>query len=260
MASKIPPSHEALRRFDAEHLTLCDLALSSAMYDSLLPYNDSLRSLRKATENRIDLDNPDHCAHLVKWLNDWGCRHLSKAHRETTARAILGWHRQARKRLFQQTKTVCELDDHDLSEAVEAYGSLKDRVVAQRDRGAETSDVHMGPTAASKVLFALRPKALMPWDEAMRIGFGCDGTSGSYSRFLQCIREIAWKIRDLCNENGFEITELPLQIERPGSTVIELINQYIWVTVTRNSRNCRLPSASTLARWASWGRSSSRNK
>lgn len=242
---------------DYEHLTLCDLALSSTMYNSLTPYNDSLRSLKSVTGNSIDLNNSNHRTFLVKWLNDWGCRHLSKRYHETTATAILDWYKQSGTRLFRKTKTIWDLDDHDLSGATEAYGSLKDKKVARRDRGTKTSDMHMGPTAASKILFALRPEALMPWDEAMRIGFGCDGSPESYLRFLQCIRKLARKIRDLCSDNSFDISELPLQIERPESTVLELINEYIWITVTRN---CKLPSTSTLARWASWGLSTGRNK
>jgi hypothetical protein len=89
----------------------------------------------------------------------------------------------------------------------------------------------------------------MPWDEAMRNEFGCDGSKESYFKFLTEIRELTFRIRELCQENGFGISELPDKIDRKGSTVLEIINEYIWVTVTRD---CKLPAAKNLAVWANW--------
>ncbi len=111
----------------------------------------------------------------------------------------------------------------------------------------------IGPTAASKILFAVRPAALMPWDEAMRKEFVCDGSKESYFKFLVDIRKLAYRIGELCKANDFDISELPHKMNRGGSTVLELINEYVWVTVTRK---CKLPSAQNLALWAQWGLSS----
>jgi hypothetical protein len=63
------------------------------------------------------------------------------------------------------------------------------------------------------------------------------------------IRGLAFRIGELCKANDFDISELPNKINRDNSTVLELINEYIWVTVTRK---CRLPSAQNLALWAHW--------
>ena len=93
----------------------------------------------------------------------------------------------------------------------------------------------------------------MPWDEAMRKEFGCDGSRESYLKFLVKIRKLAYRVEELCKANGFDISELPDKINRDGSTVLELINEYIWVTVTRE---CKLPSVQNLTLWAQWGLSS----
>jgi len=228
-------------------LTLSDLAMSSTIYN-LTSFNDSLGDLKEATKTGIDLNNADHRTSLITWLNKWGCR-LAIEHLETTSGSIQDWYKQAVAGLFPITKAVWELNDNDLGNAATAYGTLKDKVAAQRDRDTKVSDRNIGPTAASKVLFAIRPNALMPWDEAMRKGFDCNGSHESYLKFLREIRNMAWKIRDLCNTNGFDVFELPVQIERPDSTVLEIINEYIWVKVTRK---CKLPPASTLKRWAEW--------
>ena len=111
-------------------------------------------------------------------------------------------------------------------------------------------EVRIGPTAASKILFAMRTEALMPWDEAMRVTFKCDGGPASYRRFLEEVRDLTYHIERLCWDNGFGIDDLPKHVDRPDSTVLELVNHYIWIAVTRK---CELPSSQTLARWAALG-------
>jgi len=229
-----------------DDLKLSDLAISSTVYN-LTPYNVFLGDLKEATKDGIDLNDPAHRGHLLIWLNKWGCR-LAIEHLETTSTAIEEWYKQTGNKLFPKTKTIWELNDQDISDAANIYGSLKDKIAAQIGRGSKVLDRHIGPTAASKILFALRPEALMPWDGAMRQDFD-DASSESYRRFLQEIRNMAWRIRDLCKENGFDIRSLPSQIERPDSTVLEIINEYVWVTVTNK---CKPPSSTSLKRWASW--------
>lgn len=233
-----------------ENITLCDLALSSTMYDSLTPFNSSLRRLNEATGGSIDLTNPEHCIALVKWLNDWGCRHLSKDQHDVASNSILNWYQVDGASLFINEKPLWGLGDNELEMAANVYGSLKDKTGARRVRGGSKKEVHIGPTAASKILFAIRPKALMPWDEAMRISFECDGSPESYFKYLITIRNLTLHIGDLCRNKDFQIDDLPKELGRPNSTVLALVNEYIWVTETRK---CKLPSPHTLARWVKLG-------
>ncbi len=229
------------------NVTLCKLAIASTMYDSLTPFNYSLGRLNKATGGNIDLTNPAHRISLMKWLNDWGCRHLSKDQHDVASNSILNWYQVDGVTLFTNKKPLWDLGDHELEIAAHAYGSLKDKTGARRIRSGRELEVHIGTTAASKILFAIRPKALMPWDEAMRIGFGCDGSPESYSRYLKVIRNLTFHIGVLCRNKGFQIDDLPGKLGRPDSTVLAFVNEYIWVTETRK---VELPSSRTLARWA----------
>ena len=138
--------------------------------------------------------------------------------------------------------------DGELEIAACLYGSLKDETGAWRVRGRSKRKVHIGPTAASKILFAIRPKALMPWDEAMRVAFKCDGSPESYFEYLIEIRDLTLHIGDLCRNEGFQIDDLPQRLGRSNSTVLALVNEYIWVTVTRK---VELPSSETLTQLAS---------
>ena len=231
-------------------VTLCKLALASAMYNFLTPFNYSLGRLNEATGSNIDLTNRAHRLSLIEWLNDWGCRHLSEDQHDVASNSILNWYQVDGASLFTNEQPLWDLEDGDLEIAARAYGSLKDKTGARRVRGASKQEVHIGPTAASKILFAIRPKALMPWDEAMRISFECDGSPESYFKYLITIRNLTLHIGDLCRNKGFQIDDLPQKLGRPNSTVLALVNEYIWVTETRN---VELPSSETLIQWASLG-------
>ena len=233
-----------------EDVTLCKLALASIMYDSLTPFNRSLRRLDKATGGSMDLNNPEHSIYLLRWLNEWGCRNLPKEQHDVALNSILKWYQVYGASLFSNERSIWDSVDGELEIAASSYGSLKDEIGAWRVRGGSKRKVHIGPTAASKILFTIRPKALMPWDEAMRISFDCDGSPESYCKYLIKIRGLTLHIGKLCRNKGFQIDDLPHKLGRPNSTVLALVNEYIWVTVTRK---VGLPSSETLTQWASLG-------
>ncbi|MFO7997197.1 MAG: hypothetical protein R6U93_08720 [Dehalococcoidia bacterium] len=81
----------------------------------------------------------------------------------------------------------------------------------------------------------------------MRKDFGCDGSPESYFNYLSEIRDLTLHVADLCKNKGFQIDDLPRKLGRSESTVLELVNEYIWVTVTRK---VKLPSSKTLTDWA----------
>ena len=231
-------------------VTLGRMAVAVLLFDSLTPYNASLAIFRSATGDSLDLAIQEHRRVLLKWLNDWGCRHLSVDQHDIASNSILKWYQADGASLFTNEKPLWDVDDGELEIAARAYGSLKDETGARRVRGGSKRKVHIGPTAASKVLFAIRPKALMPWDEAMRTSFDCDGSPESYFEYLIEIRNLTLHIGDLCKNKGFQIDDLPHKLGRPNSTVLALVNEYIWVTVTRK---VELPSSETLTQWASLG-------
>ena len=233
-----------------EDITLCKLAVAGMLFNSLTPYNNSLALFKSATGDSIDLVNSEHRNALMKWLNDWGCRHLSEDQHQVASQSILAWYQTNNDALFSNHKPLWELGDHELDTIAQTYGSLKDRLGARRISYGNSSDVHIGATAASKILFAIRPKAVMPWDDAMRKSFNCDGSPLSYSKYLNKIRNITLHIDTLCANKGFQINDLPGKIGRPNSTVLELINEFVWVTETRK---VKLPSLETITQWASLG-------
>jgi len=231
-------------------VTLSKLALASFMYDSLTPFNKSLKLLDDGTANSIDLDDDEHRSLLLEWLNDWGCRNLAQGQHGVASKSIGEWYGAEGSTLFPDTKSIWELEEPELKVAAEAYGALQEKLGARRVRGSSQQEVRVGPTAASKILFAIRRKSLMPWDEAMRLHFKCDGSAKSYRAYLTYIKGLALHIESLCQNKGFSIEALPRRLGRPDSAVLALINEYIWVTVTRQ---VALPSSATLVRWTELG-------
>jgi len=231
-------------------VTLGKVAVAGLLFDSLTPYNTSLVNFRSTIGDRLDLAIQEHRDALLNWLNDWGCRHLSKDQHQVASKSILDWYQRNCATLFSDKTPLWQLADQEIDSAANAYGSLKDRMGARRSRYSNESEVHIGPTAASKILFAIRPKALMPWDEAMRKSFKCDGSPESYFKYLVTIRNLTSHIGHLCRSKGFQIDDLSEKIGRPDSTVLELINEYVWLTETRE---IKLPSSEILTQWASLG-------
>jgi hypothetical protein len=228
-------------------ITLGKLAIAGLLFKSLTPYNNSLMNFRSAIGDRMDLTIQEHRDALMNWLNDWGCRHLSKGQHQVASQSIFDWYQMNYATLFNEKTPLWQLEDQEIELASKAYGSLKDRIGARRSRLDKESEVHIGATAASKILFAIRPQAIMPWDEEIRKSFGCNGSPQSYAGYLNTIRRMTLHIDTLCRNKGFQIDDISEKMGRPDSTVIELINEYIWVTETRK---IKLPSSETLLRWA----------
>ena len=231
-------------------VTLGKIAVASLLFNSLTPYNASLGDFKSTTGDRLDLLIEEHRDALMHWLNAWGCRHLSRDQHQVASKGILDWCQNNCATLFSDETPLWQLEDQEIDIAANAYGSLKDMIGARHYGHGNKLEAHIGPTAASKILFAIRPKALMPWDDAMRKHFGYSGSPGSYSEYLITIKNLTLHITNLCRKKGFQIDDLPQKLRRPNSTVLALVNEYIWVTVTRK---VELPSSETLTQWASLG-------
>jgi len=235
---------------NTKEVTLGKIAIAGLLFNSLTRYNKSLMKLRSATGDKLDLEIRKHRDALMDWLNDWGCRHLAKDNHQIASRSILDWYRSSSAALFDDKTPLWQLEDREIRAAANAYGSLKDKIGARRSRYGNKSEVRVGPTAASKVLFVVRPKALMPWDDAMRVAFNLDESPESYFEYLVEIRHLTLHVGDLCRNKGFRIDDFPQKLGRPNSTVLALVNEYIWITETRK---IELPSSVTLMQWASLG-------
>ncbi|MET7403486.1 hypothetical protein ABZS66_59445, partial [Dactylosporangium sp. NPDC005572] len=87
----------------------------------------------------------------------------------------------------------------------------------------------LGPTAAAKALYALRPDTVMPWDAAIAATLHGARDGAAFTRHLTLGR--AWAAA-LVAETGVEDAALPAFLGRPGVSLAKLLDEYTYVFVT----------------------------
>lgn len=230
-------------------MTLSELAFACLVYGGLSDYDESYLHFLKKTGGSVDLGNPDHRETLLVWLNRWGCRQFAKSWHQHASAELLSWHNEYGSTLFPRDRDLWELSEQELASVGHAYGSLSRRIASYRKRNGGRSPVEFGPTGAAKILFAIRPRALLPWDNAIRKSLEYDNSQVSYLSFLRSVKLGLEGLATSCQRNGFQLADLPRQLDRPNSTIPKLIDEYYWVTKTKK---CSPPDSDTFQRWAQW--------
>jgi hypothetical protein len=134
--------------------------------------------------------------------------------------------------LPDRATTVTELGPGQLGDVARAYDALSTAVAAgRRSRDGEVA-VTFGHTATAKAFFALRPQAFAPWDEPIRLAFGPRTSGVDYSGYL---RHTAAALRSLSVRLGVDVVELPALCGRPGSTPAKMVDEYLWIRITRGA-------------------------
>ena len=118
-----------------------------------------------------------------------------------------------------------------------------------RRQNGKSTLVTFGPTAAAKILFVLRPKVFVVWDEPIRAGLRYDGSGHSYVEYLLRLREDLLDLREQCRAFDLEMVDLPEALGRPLSTPAQLLDEFYWATVTRG---VVAPTRQQMARWLEW--------
>lgn len=232
-------------------MTLSELAFACFLYGRLTDYDNSYRLFLEITNGSPDLSNSEHRKALLKWLNQWRCRQFALEHHEHASGEILSWHNEHSPTLFPRDRNLWQVTEAELASAGAAYESLSSRIASYRTRNGSVVPVSFGPTGAAKILFAIRPRALLPWDDSIRRGLGYDDSQASYLSFLERAKSVLEDLATCCQRNGFQLADLPRVLDRPLSTVPKVIDEYYWVTITKN---CSPPGSDTFQRWADWSR------
>lgn len=218
-------------------MTLADLSLGCYIY---------ARLTRDGYFPTLDLTLDQDRKSLLTFLyNDWGCLQFVPDYRDQAAEEIKQWHQRFGSKL--PTTDLLSLTTADLDIVEEAYNGLVGRLASKRKINGKEVDVTFGPVGTAKIFFALRPDTLMPWDTDIYNSFAFDGSAESYRRFL--LKAKAWltDLKGECEKHGFELTELPTRVGRPKSSLPKLIDEYLWVTVTKKWKLEEM-----IERWTKW--------
>jgi len=232
-------------------IRLSQFAFACRVFGALYNYYDrSYLRFKQDTDGSPDLCLPEHRKALLRWLNAWGCRQFAVAYHDRASEEILSWYGEYADRLCPEDRRLLELTEPELAAVGTAYEALSGRTASYRERGGGTHRVPIGPAGASKVLFALRPRALLPWDDGIRKGLDHTASGASYVSYLRGARVLLENLAVQCHIHGLELSDLPQELGKPDSSLAVLLNEYYWVTLTKGCA----PDSDTFQRWARWDR------
>jgi hypothetical protein len=203
---------------------LADLRRTATVFNGFANVDKSWLRLVEETAPAIDLSRVEHRTLILRWLNSWGCRIRYPREGEPAPfdSSIAAWWETWHRAL--PATGLAGLTDHEIAALGDAYADLTAvEVSAGRARRA------LGPTAAAKALYALRPNAIMPWDAAIAAALhgGRDGTA--FAEHLRLGREWATLI---IAEADVDEQRLPALIGRPQIPLAKLLDEYLYVTIT----------------------------
>jgi hypothetical protein len=179
----------------------------------------------------LDLSKVEDCKNLLTSLyNPWGCLQFVPKYRDQAAQELKDWFQQFGGTL--PTTGIISLTTADLDNVEKAYNGLVDRFASKRKIHGKEVRVRFGPVGTAKILFSLRPDALVFWDDDIIKGLGLDDTSNSYRQMLLKAQKWLIDLKTECEKHGFELAELHSRLGRPVSSLPKLMDEYLWVTIT----------------------------
>lgn len=229
-----------------QNIEIYGLAFTSYVYKGITGYDETYKKLIGNTKGIVDLNNPQHREFIIKWLNSWGCRQFAVKYHSTASESILKWYTENSEKIIDPAKSLLDINELEIRNLGEAFETLSNVIASYRDN---RIIVKIGPTGAAKLLFALRPNSLLPWDEPIRKHFEYDGKRESYEKFLIHIKTQLLYLEKECRKHGFSIEDLPTKLSRPDVTLPKLIDEYYWVVITKKVLP---PEKDTIKEWSNF--------
>lgn len=176
----------------------------------------------------LDLMRQDHRTELLRWLNSWGCRIRYPRAGETDLfdAGIRDWATRWAGAVVPAEVTLAQLTDEDITLLGEYYGDLADLTVGTPGRSRS-----LGPTAAAKTLYRLRPRTFMPWDDAIAHSLHGARDAAAFMAHQQLGRSWA---RRLLGESGLDERALAAALGTAGRSLPKLLDDYCYMRFTRN--------------------------
>jgi hypothetical protein len=213
--------------------TLAELRDAVSSFAGAAQPDRSSAAFNAATESRVDLSVAEHRVALHKWLNAWGCRIRYPRNGEIPMfdRSLAGWWVDWHARLPRPDVTLAALNEAQIDDLAEAFGDLASRAVAPARKPGSSRT--LGPTAAAKSLYALRPRAVPPWDDAIATRLHGRRDAVGFASHLRLMR--TWS-RALLAEARASEEQVAARVGRPTESLAKLLDEYCFMTITFASR------------------------
>jgi hypothetical protein len=204
--------------------TLADLRAAAATFISLGAVDRASRELEAATGRRLDLALPTHRDALLRWLNAWGCRIRMPRPGEPRPfqESMAAWWAEWGERV--PTRPLARLGETEIERLGAAHDALSALPVT-----AGTTVRTLSSTAAAKMLFAIRPRTVMPWDGAIALALHGARDGAAFARHQRLGRDWA---HALLAGTGLTEAKLVAAAGRPGVPLAKLLDEYCYVRIT----------------------------
>ena len=188
----------------------------------------SYEALLHATGLRPDPAIAAHREALHRWLNAWGCRirYPRPGEPDRFDAALVAWWTRRGRSLEPVEEPLARLSDEHIELLADAFEALSTSRVAIDARG---HDRTLGPTAAAKCLYALRPRSVMPWDLMIARRLHGSRDRNAFARHLQLGR--AWASQ-LLESSRRDEDRLVADLHRPGSSLARVLDEYCYLRYT----------------------------
>ena len=207
--------------------TLADLQRTAAVFNGYRGVDDTwLRLLAQAAPG-LDLARAEHRALLLRWLNSWGCRIRYPRDGEPAPfdAGAAHWWQTWNPSLPPPAVSIARLSDEQIDAIGSAYAAL-----AALEVSTGRSRRTLGPTAAAKAMYALRPAAVMPWDAAIAQHLYGVRDGAAFARHQHLGRRWAGA---LLKRAGVEEDAMRALIGRPTVSLAKILDEYLYLTLTR---------------------------
>jgi hypothetical protein len=189
----------------------------------------SLRTFRDAVGGIPDLARPDDVRAARVWLNAWQCRigYPTDDEDDVLIDALALWWVRWSTRLPPLGRGLVNLTHAELDDLTSAFEEL--RVAPAFRRAGRVRQV--SSTAGAKLLYALRPDAVTPWDKQIS---SRAGVAGDFRAHLADARAFASALHDEAAERHLlQDQDLPTYLGRPESTLARIIDEVLYLIITR---------------------------
>lgn len=189
--------------------------------------------LAGATGTSIDLTVPAQQDELRRWLNRWVCRlrYPLPGEPDLFAANIASWWKATGSGL--PAGPVAALSGDEIALLADGYADLAARPGALRTRGGLPAGQRtIAATAASKIMYVLRPQTVPPWDAAIAKATVGGTSREHFARHLAAARD--WAAALLTQARWLGVEDIPAHVGRPGSSLARIRDEWMYLTITAN--------------------------
>src|SRR5262249_46920038 len=140
---------------------------------------------------------------------------------------IAAWWSRHAARLPGRTARLIRLSDRQIDAVGGSFTDLAAVMVGAPDRPRS-----LGSAAAAKLIDALRPRAVLPWDEAVAVGLHGGRDGGAFAAHQRLAKENAAAV---LAEAGLDESGLARLIGRPGRPLTKMLDDYWYLVFTRSA-------------------------